>query len=124
MMLIDSNIIIYASKPEYTNLRRFIAEHVPSVSAISLVEVLGYHGLSEQERLYFERFFVVATILAISDDVLEQAVKLRQAKKMTLGDALIAGTAIVHNLTLVTRNVNDFKWVKNLRLLDPFDIGA
>jgi hypothetical protein len=56
-MLLDSNIIIYAAQPEHANLRRFIAEHSPAVSAISYVEVLGYHQLSGQQRQYFERFF-------------------------------------------------------------------
>jgi predicted nucleic acid-binding protein len=119
-MLIDSNIIIYAIKPEHAKLRKFIAEHVPAVSAVSYVEVLGYQKLSEQEREYFEAFFTAATILAISDGVLAQAVKLRQLKKMTLGDALVAGTALTHNLTLVTRNTKDFDWIDQLTLLNPF----
>jgi predicted nucleic acid-binding protein len=49
-MLIDSNIIIYAAKSEHDALRTFIIEHTPAVSAISYVEVLGYHLLTEQER--------------------------------------------------------------------------
>jgi hypothetical protein len=36
-MLIDSNIIIYATKPEHDAIRRFIAEYAPAVSAISYV---------------------------------------------------------------------------------------
>ncbi len=119
-MLIDSNIIIYAAKPEYAGLRKLIAEHSPSVSAVSYIEVLGYHKLSERERQHFEEFFAAASILTISDDVLAQAVKLRQLRKMTLGDALIAGTALAHNLTLVTRNIKDFDWIDGLTLLDPF----
>jgi len=39
---------------------------------------------------------------------------------MALGDALVAGTALTHNLTLVTRNTKDFDWIKNLPLLNPF----
>ena len=69
-MLIDSNIIIYAAKPKHTELRKFIAEHAPAVSAVSYIEVLGYHKLSEQEREYFEAFFTAATVLPISDGVL------------------------------------------------------
>jgi len=122
-MLIDSNIIIYAAKPEYAKLRGLIVELSPAVSAVSYVEVLGYHKLSERERQHFEEFFAVASILAISDDVLTQAVKLRQSRKMTLGDALIAGTALAHDLTLVTRNIKDFDWVDGSPLLNPFMSG-
>jgi predicted nucleic acid-binding protein len=119
-MLIDSNIIIYAAKPEHADLRRFIAERSPAVSAVSLVEVLGYHGLTAPERLHFEAFFANAVVLPLSDAVLRRAVQLRQVKKMTLGDALVAGTALEHGRTLVTRNVKDFGWISGLSLLDPF----
>ena len=97
-MLLDSNIIIYATKPEHADLRRFITEHAPAVSAVSYVETLGYHQLSEPERRYLDAFFAAATVLPLSQDVLEEAVKLRQRKKMTLGDSLVAATCVVHSL--------------------------
>jgi len=49
-MLLDSNIIIYASQPENTQIRQFIGEHDIVVSAISYIEVLGYHRLTEENR--------------------------------------------------------------------------
>lgn len=119
-MLIDSNIIIYSTKPEHQFLRKLIAEHAPVVSAVSYVEVLGYHSLTENERDAFEAFFVATVILPISQNVIEQAVELRQIRKMTLGDALVAATALVHNLKLVTRNVKDYDWINALSLLNPF----
>ncbi len=120
-MLLDSNIIIYSAQPEHTQLRELIAEYAPAVSALSYLEVLGYHLLTEQQRQYFEEFFQVALVLPISQDVLEQAVILRQQRRMTLGDAIIAGTALVHGLTLITRNTNDFRWIGQLELLNPFE---
>lgn len=120
-MLLDSNIIIYAAQPIYPHVREFIADHAPSVSAISYVEVLGYHRLDAQQRQYFEAFFQVAPVLPISQEVLEQAVILRQQRRMTLGDAIIAGTALAHNLILVTRNLEDFQWIPALTLLNPVD---
>ena len=36
-------------------------------------------------------------------------------------DAMIAATAAVHNMTVVTRNVRDFE-VFNVRTLNPFDV--
>lgn len=118
-MLLDSNIIIYAALPEYAVLQSFIAKHNPAVSAISRVEVLGYHLISEMDRRDFEEFFATATVLPISDSVLSKAVELRQIRRLSLGDALIAGTALAHGLTLITRNSADFNWIKGLALLDP-----
>ena len=99
-MLIDSNIIIYAAQSPNTALRDFIAHRAPAVSAVSYVEVLGYHRLTEAERQHFKAFFSAALVLPLSQDVLQQAVKLRQLRKMTLGDALVAGTALAYGLTL------------------------
>lgn len=118
-MLIDSNIIIYAAQPNYTVLRHFIEDHTPVVSAVSYVEVLGYHGLAPTEKKYFETFFEAATILPISQLVLDQAVKLRQQRKMTLGDSLIAATCLAYGHTLITRNATDFTWITGLTVLDP-----
>ena len=120
-MLLDSNIIIYSAQPEHAHLRALIAEYAPAVSALSYLEVLGYHLLTDQQRQYFEEFFQVAQVLPISQDVLNQAVILRQQRRMTLGDAIIAGTALVHGLTLITRNTDDFRWIAQLELLNPFD---
>jgi predicted nucleic acid-binding protein len=39
--------------------------------------------------------------------------------KIKLGDAIIAATAIVYSLTLVTRNVDDFNNIKNLVVKNP-----
>ena len=120
-MLVDSNILIYAAQPAYTQLRQFIADHAPAVSAVSYVEVLGYPHLEDQDRQYFEEFFHLAQVLPLAQAVLNQAVTLRQQRKMSLGDALVAGTALVYGLTLVTRNVDDFQWIPGLTLLNPFE---
>lgn len=83
--------------------------------------MLGYHRLTEIDRQYFEEFFQAAQILAISQPVLEQAVRLRQMRRLSLGDGIIAATGLVHNLTVVTRNIDDFRWIEGLRLYNPFE---
>lgn len=123
-MLIDSNIIIYSARPEYAELRRFLADNAFSVSALSYLEVLGYHKLSAEDRLYLEEFFQEACIIPISQVVLDRAVALRQERRMTLGDAIVAATALVNDLTLLTRNVEDFRWISQLKLLNPFETEA
>lgn len=50
-----------------------------------------------------------------------EAVKLRQTKRIGLGDAIVAGTVLAHRLKLVTRNIGDFSWIQNLDLISPFE---
>lgn len=43
---------------------------------------------------------------------------------MTLGDALIAATALEYGRALATRNLSDFQWVAGLTALDAFNLPA
>jgi predicted nucleic acid-binding protein len=52
--------------------------------------------------------------------VIQQAIVLRQLRKMSLADAIIAATALAPDLPLVTRNVDDFKHIAGLKLINPF----
>ena len=83
-MILDSNLIIYAARPEHPGLRRLIAARSPAVSAISVVEVLGYHKLSAADRAHFEAFFLAAEVLPLSDSVVARAVAVRQTRKASL----------------------------------------
>jgi toxin FitB len=117
--ILDSNIIIYATKPQFDYLRTFIEENSPVVSAVSYVEVLGFHKLNEPEKTLLIRFFDASEILEVSRETIEKAIILRQTKKMTLGDSLIAATTLVHNLTLVTNNMQDFDWIDGIKCFNP-----
>ena len=122
-MLLDSNIIIYAVSPDYDFLIDWMAQQDPRVSVISKLEVLGYHQLSPEQFTWFTHFFDQVPLLPISDTIIDSAVQLRQQRRVSLGDAIIAATALVYQETLVTRNVSDFQWVNGLNLLNPIDQG-
>ncbi len=57
MILVDSNIIIYVTSGQYPELTSWFLDNAPSASAISKVEVLGYHNLKSTEKTELERFF-------------------------------------------------------------------
>ena len=122
-MLLDSNIVIYAALPEHAGLRRFIAEHSPAVSVITYIEVTGYHRLSQEDQILLAQFFQATEILPLTEGVVEWAVTLRKRRRMSLADAIIAGTALAHARTLVTHNTQDFRWITELAVLDPLAEG-
>ena len=121
MILLDSNLVIYATQPNNEEVRAFLRANGHAVSAISLVETLGFHRLGNEEREELERFFGRTPIHPLTDAVLQEAVRLRQERRMSLGDALIAGTALVHGLPLATHNPGDFRWISGLKVIDPLD---
>jgi len=69
-MLLDSNIIIYATEPEYDMVRSFLAQQqLPIISIISKIEVLGYHQLTRDKQQKLELFFNSFPILPLSDTI-------------------------------------------------------
>ena len=51
MMLLDSNLIIYASEPEHAFLRVLLKGDESVVSGISYPEVLGYTKLKAETKV-------------------------------------------------------------------------
>ncbi len=70
-----------------------------------------------------EEFINTATVLPLDEDVTKQAILLRRNyKKIKLGDAIIAATAIVHNLTLISHNTKDFINIEGLKVVDIYKL--
>ena len=63
-----------------------------------------------------------STILALSDDIADKCIMLRKANKFKLPDAIIAATALVNNLTLITRNIDDFKNINELQIINHYAV--
>ena len=80
----------------------------------------GFSSLSEDRRSRLNTIVASIVELELNASVIQKAVELRQQRKMRLGDAVIAATALVHKMPLVTRNVDDFKHIPDLTLINPF----
>ena len=118
-MILDSNIVIYYTDPTQTKLQNYLNTHFDSlnVSAITHLEVLGYHKISFQDKIDFANFFKSIKLKRITKPIIEQAILLRQQKKMSVGDAIIAATALVNDEPLITNNEDDFKHIPNLIII-------
>lgn len=93
-----------------------------NISIVTRIEALGFDGPTDQMR-ELEEFLNLATLFYVDDAVAASAIGLRKThRKLKLGDAIIAATALVHGFTLLTRNTADFKNIAGLTLINPHEL--
>lgn len=120
MKLIDSNILIYAGEQQYAPiLLPYVTDPVNCSSIISRVETLGFTRITPKQVRFFESLFKILKVFPVDDQVIEKVIEIRQLVKLSLGDSLIAATALLQNAELVTRNSTDFVGVPNLKVFNP-----
>src|SRR5271169_7261841 len=124
MYILDTNVISELRKARKThqNVRKW-AERIPSaslyISVISVLELeigilLIYRRDKEQGailRAWMDRHVLPtfsSRILSIDTAVAQRCATLHVPNPRSDRDALIAATALVHGLTVATRNVADF----------------
>jgi predicted nucleic acid-binding protein len=122
-MLLDSNIVIGAAKPSGESLAVYVAEVDACISIITRIEALGYHLLTDGEEKEIHLFLADLPELPLDDAVASRAIDLRKQRKMGLADAILAATALERGIPFVTRNVDDFKHIAGLKLINPFEVS-
>ena len=124
--LIDTNIFIeYAGAllPDNAlDLMDAILYDKFYISVINKIELLGFSDLTQQEYKNFESLLKKAAIVGLDGKIVDKTIDLRRKYKIKLPDAIIAATALTHNLVLLTRNIKDFHSIDQLDLLNPHDL--
>jgi len=119
-MLLDTNIVIHACQPGGEWLAPWTNHPDSAVASVTWIEALGFTAISREEEASILNLIHSMPTYPLDDGVIEQSIKLRQQKKMKLGDAIIAATAMTYDIPLVTRNVDDFDHIDGLDLKNPF----
>ena len=118
-LLLDSNVIIGVIKGRFPISQ--LEKPALIVSEITRLEIFGYHKLPLKEERLLHQFFRNIVCLPISKNIIDQAISFRKEKKMSVGDAIIAATAIANKLPLATANTKDFKHLVDLELINPIE---
>lgn len=109
--LFDTNIIIYYFNglTADENLHDLLRDSF-NISVITKIEFLGWGEFAADRELYGKAQTLLrhATLYELTEEVAEQTIRLRQQFKTKTPDAIIAATALVNGLTVVTHNTDDF----------------
>ncbi|MEQ8538316.1 MAG: type II toxin-antitoxin system VapC family toxin [Coleofasciculus sp. D1-CHI-01] len=123
--LLDTNILIYyfndepAVQPIFEEIQ--VGDAIGGYCPISWVELLCYPNLTEAEANLMREFLRTLRCVLLTEAVLDGAAEIRRNYRVRLADALIAACALTQDFTLVTRNVDDFRRIDGLRILNPFE---
>jgi predicted nucleic acid-binding protein len=120
--LIDTNAVIEfldGRLPEngIDWLEELIDLNLHSMSVINKMELLGYNGTSSEMNIIKE-FCKMTFIVNLSDVITDETILIRKSFKIKLPDAIIAATAKVFDLTIITRNEKDFIKIPDLKIIN------
>jgi predicted nucleic acid-binding protein len=118
-----------ASVPEANRLLEQLAEEGIAISVVTYME--AYQGISrsptpEQAEAFFGRFVDSIPVIPFSVAVARRCAAVRETLRKQQRrvnsralDLIIAATALEHELTLVSRNLDDYRDIPDLKVYRP-----
>ncbi len=119
--LIDTNIFIAILKGN-AKLKSFIESLACALDTTIYAELIqGAKTKAEVQKIekYLSRFELIHFDKTVSQKTLELLRTYSKSHNLMFGDAIIAATCLENDLTLITYNVKDFRFIKGLKIQTP-----
>lgn len=72
------------------------------VSVITQIELLGWKGLDGATERAITELLADVTVIGLNEDVVDKTIELRKATNLRVPDAIVAATALVAGVELVS----------------------
>jgi predicted nucleic acid-binding protein len=124
MILCDTNILIefYKNNPQIVRELQQISQPYLAISVVTQAE-LYYGAFNKIELAKIKKHLALLHHFALDVPTSNSFIHLMESyalsHKLSIPDALIAATALVHGVQLYTLNLKDFRYIPNLKLYQP-----
>jgi len=122
-ILIDTDILIDISQGIVTAIERIKKEELNNELCVSIITkmelIIGCRNKGEAEKLkkFLRRFYLINIDNNISNQASELIEKYYLSHGLLMADAFIASTAISSNISLLSKNQKDYRFITELNLL-------
>lgn len=119
MYVLDTNAIVYYvnNDPQaVTVLSPILTQEIIIVPSVVIVELWSSSNVSKTEMHTIETFLNSTLVVNLDAILGKTAGTLRRDYRMSLGDSVVAATALATKATLLTRNIRDFKKIPGLQI--------
>ncbi len=120
MICFDTNVVIYLGNN--TLDESIIGDEPICFASISFIEALGYPDILSAEEQRIKELFETMIEIPLNASIIQTAIRLRQLKKMSLGDSIVAAVALEQECELWTSNEEDFAHIEGLQILNPLKL--
>lgn len=117
MLILDTNIFIYLANGTLSP-KKFRQDDLAFPSIVK-IEALGYAHITVVEQSYLEALFAECQQFDLVEAIIQRTIRLRQQLKISLGDAIVAATALEYDSELWSANEDDFSGVEGLKMHNP-----
>lgn len=122
----DTNTAIYFLQQQFPQraekfMDDLLKEEQPVISAITEIELLCWKTATEKDLAVLHNFIYDALVIELEQPIKLRTADIRKAYRIKLPDAIIAATALVYGLTLISRNISDFGSINALTIINPWD---
>ena len=111
--LADTNALIYLLNGN-SCMRPFLQSKL-AFSVISEMELLSFSGITAEEENNIKSLLLDCIEISLSNEIKEKTIEIRKKYKTKLPDAIVAASAIVKNLPLITAD-KGFNQIEELDL--------
>ena len=119
--LIDTNAVSdYLDNKLPAKASDIIDRQTTQLSVVTRIELLAWPDVPSHQLQILQNFITASIVYNLNEAIILETINIRKQYKIKLPDAIIAATALINNLTLLTRNLSDFKKITGLDVANPY----
>lgn len=96
-----------------------VVDQESNISFISEIELQVWLPENPDDIEVYRQFVANSTVYSIEKNIIAETIRIRKTSRVKLPDALIAATALIKGLTLISDNDKDFLKVTGLKYINP-----